>query len=268
MLKLLAPLTALMLAASSAPAQELFISHKEHPAPSTPAAVLESEVAIDFSLLRQPSAELELAMPDGNRYTALSTDFEQRPDGMTWRGYVPWQGLEMPASATFTVHDDLLVATISTPDGIYEIRPRPDRSHLLTKVDRSGLPDCAGAAATPDLEHPIPKSAGLAGPATTAAQAETGEKAQARIDVLAIYSPGARARYGGHGQIRARIQHAVDTANSAFTNSATRPRVALPPRPRNGDFSVQFPRSRFSAPSSTDPRLTRCGRRGSGSRLH
>ncbi len=227
MLKPLVPLTALMLAASSAPAQELFFSQKAHPVPSTPAAVLESEVAIDLSLLRQPSAELALTMPDGNRYTAISTGFEQRLGGTTWRGYVPWPGLEMPAIATFTVHGDLVVATVSTPDGIYEIRPRPDRSHLLTKVDRSNLPDCAGAALTPDLEQPIPKSAGVAEPLTIVAGEEIIEKAQARLDVLAIYSAGARARFGGHSQIRARIQHAVDTANSAFINSGTRPRVAL-----------------------------------------
>ncbi|MEM7350090.1 MAG: PKD domain-containing protein [Acidobacteriota bacterium] len=231
MLKPFLSLTLLISLASSAAAQELFLSQKALSVPSSSVALLENQVAIDLSLLQQPSAKIILDLPDGNRYEVLSTGFEQRLDGgTTWRGEVPWQGLEMPAGVTLTVHDSLVVGTISTPDGTYEIRPQADRSHRLAKVDRSHLPDCAGGV-QPEVAYEASQAPLATLPAidsSTAATELTGipQKASS-IDVLAIYSSGARNLRGGHSQIRALIQHAVDFANSSFGNSATSPRVVL-----------------------------------------
>ncbi|MCP3962092.1 MAG: PKD domain-containing protein [bacterium] len=221
--------SALLLAASPSTAQELFFAQKTLAVAADPTAIIETEVGVDLSLLRRNVESLELSLPDGDHYRAGRTGFEQRSDGgVTWWGSIPVAELEMPASVTLTVHDGLLVASITTPAGNYEVRPRADRSHVLRKVDRTSQPDCGGAVAPPELVvESQPKDSGMDAAPIESSELDSENKATARIDVLAIYSAGARSYAGGHSQIRAVIQHAIDATNSAFVNSSAAVRVAL-----------------------------------------
>ncbi len=227
--RVIATLSVLAVTAFPLSAQELFVARKVLPVTKSPVAVIEAEVAVDIDLLRQRPESLDLSLPDGDRYRAELTSFEQREGGVTWRGTIHGQELDVPASVTLTVHDGLLMGTIVTTSGIYEARPRPDRSHTLMKVDRSDQPDCDGAVvpevAGDDIAPEVAKSIDAA--AITTVDGAVDPKATAQVDVLGVYSPSARAFLGGHSQIYASIQHAVDAANSAFINSAANVRVNL-----------------------------------------
>ncbi len=215
-------------------AQELFVASKLLPVAKSQVALIEAEVAVDVGLLHQRPEVLDLSLPDGDRYQAELTSFEARESGVTWRGTIRGQEFDVPASVTFTVHDGLLVGSIVTAGGIYEARPQPDRSHILSKVDRSSQLDC-GEVLLPEVvdvepagsdEQPKLPSLGEIQP-VLGSVLEIEPKAISRVDVLGIYSPSARIFFGGHRQMVANIQHAVDVANSAFINSAADVRLTL-----------------------------------------
>ncbi|MEM7584932.1 MAG: PKD domain-containing protein [Acidobacteriota bacterium] len=239
MLKSILPLCLVLCLAANTAAQELFVTHKAQAPGTSPMALVEAEVTIDRELLRQPTDKLILVLPDGNRFEALLAEFEQRADGgTTWWGQVPWRDLELPASVVLTLHDELVAGTISTPDGIYEIRPQRDRSHRVSKVDRSAELTCGGAVpsqtasnlavlASPGLVREEVEPHGIAHSWDALGGLDAIPEKTSTIEVLAIYSSGARAFLGGHSQIQTLIQHAVDYASSAFRNSATSVRVSL-----------------------------------------
>ncbi|MEM7588040.1 MAG: PKD domain-containing protein [Acidobacteriota bacterium] len=220
-----------LLLASASSASQLFRSQQLLTKTVTPSATLEAKVSVDLDLLRGNPEFLDLALPDGDSHRAERTGFERRPDGVTWRGTIAGQEIDAPATVTLTVHEDLLVGSILTASGLYEARPQRDRSHTLMKVEYSGELDCAGAEHPPLTKnvHNHAEAAGLTEADevvwTTTPEGEL--KATARVDVLAIYSPSARAHFGGHSQIVASILHLFDAANSAFINSSVNVRVSM-----------------------------------------
>ena len=220
LLRLLLP--ALFFAITTAPtsARELFLRQQAKDAPSSPTAVLEDEVTVDLSVLREGSQEIVLTLPDGDRHVVTRTGFEQRDDGVTWRGHIPWRGLDLPAAVTLTQHEDLVLGTFSTPEALYELRPRPDRSHVLAKIGSSEHETCAGA--------PVPDELAQTSDASEPPSGATGTPDKNPIlDVLAIYSPESRNFLGGPSQMLAFIRHSIDYTNTSFANTGVGARVRL-----------------------------------------
>lgn len=202
---------ALFLVAAAAPGQvtELYrLKSRAAAVPElSPAAVRAIGIEpISPGLLRSHRSTLTLPMPGGTTLLATPAGFEDRGPSFTWRGrIVRSDGGE--GMVILTVHKGLLSGAIFSPPEVWILRPRSDRSHLLVEVSQDRLPGCGVGFDALGWEMPaVPPLAGRL-PGTV------------MVDVLALYTPGARAGAGGVDQIEALILNAAGVANAAFAAS-------------------------------------------------
>ncbi len=188
----------------------------------------ERRIAVDTSVLASVGEiPFRMRLLDERDYEMQATEIERRgPASFAWRGKVVDPILGEVGTATLTVMGDLMAGFVVTTDGLYEIEPGAAGEHRLLQVE-SGVESCGGAI-QPDLPPKSPSQRQAARmearmAARTAAQAA----APVRLDLLAVWTPEARANLGGGRQIQVVIQNAVDVANTAFANSQIDARINL-----------------------------------------
>jgi hypothetical protein len=136
---------------------------------------------------------------------------------MVWRGRLQSDG---GSKVTLTFHEGILFGHIQNGSDAYIIRPQGGRTVVEMLDTDSFAPEWGHDAATHGHEMVPPVSGGdtiqesAAGAAPAAAADGT-----VQIVLMSVYTPQARAAAGGTPQIQARIQAAVDQANTAFVNS-------------------------------------------------
>jgi PKD repeat protein len=150
-----------------------------------------------FILVKLPGAGIV-------RFT--QTDYEYRGNGNAlWLGNSPDH---TDSSAIFTLHEGKLVARIGLEGDLYLIKPGPGSLHTAVLLDEESFPEC-------DINSQEETSV----PASTHQAGSSGEESQYLIDLLSVYTPGARDKAGGVSEVEAMIQAAVDNANTAFIES-------------------------------------------------
>lgn len=177
---------------------------------SSPAAVEEYEISLDLDLIRSPAPVLSLALPGAGVLTAHLSEIERRAgDSLTWTGRLGSAIGTNGRNVVLTLENGLLSGIVFLADRTFLIVPRAGGGHRLATVDPDLFPECSGAEVPPTLgssaSHVHGKTLKLAGSTT--------------VDVLAVYTPAARAAAGGASEIEATIQSAVDVANAAYRNS-------------------------------------------------
>ena len=132
-----------------------------------------------------------------------------------WSGHVP--GAPM-SSVTLVAVDGMLQGSIRTLDASWSIEPSAGGPlHVVRQIDGSALP-----RELPPLEAPVGLAA-LAGDPPVMAADDGGT-----IDVLVLYTPGARGSAGGSDSaVQARIALGIAETNTAYANSGITPRLRL-----------------------------------------
>ena len=199
--------------------------------PASIAAVREQSIRIDFDRLNFETARIfKLPLLDGKVYEAVRRESEgfQRlaPDEYVWAGKLygedDWSG-----DVILTVNAGALSGLIYSPNGVYEIVPQPNLTHVLVELDQSRFPACGGAAPVDSskltAESKAPAIERESALDQSVALADNGTQ----IDVLVIYTGQVRQALGGKPQADAFAQQAVTVANTAYLNSGITPRLRL-----------------------------------------
>ena len=213
----------LQAAASTVPGQE----------PAAEGVVRSRAVAIDVATLpdprvraqlaREPSLTLEL-FPDTS-IEAVFDRFDPNPNGVTWVGHLAGAPF---SPVTLVYGGGLLAATLSTPDGQFQIRPASEAArranpqasgqmHLVTQIDTTQLP----REAEP-VQVVLP--AGDGSPATDPAMMADPAGV---IDVMVIYTVTAQLRAGGETAMLNLINLSISETNTSYGNSDIVQRLRL-----------------------------------------
>lgn len=141
-------------------------------------------------------------------------------------GRVAWMGeLEGVAWSSVTLVIDrenrAITGSITYPGGVYQIQHTGGGVHSITKLDPSYGAD--------DVVVDPREDAGFDEASKTDTQAGAASSADsgARIDVLVVYTPAARAAAGGATAMQSLIDLAVAETNQSYQNSGITPRVRL-----------------------------------------
>jgi len=165
---------------------------------------------LELAALAAPRFALEL--PGGPRIVARRERVERRADDdWSWFGRIEGDG---GGDVLLAVRRGRVAGLLYGALGVYQIAPAPSDRHRLAELDFASFPECAGA-----VEPRLPATAGgsedpLADPFD-------------EIEVMVLYTPQALASAGGHNEVRAIAQAAVDATNTAWTNSQVVPRMHL-----------------------------------------
>ncbi len=180
-------------------------------------------VDVDTDLLASGATRFWLDIPGRADMLAEQDGMEQRGSGnLMWRGRV---ASESDSRIVITRHNGLVVGMIQSGDDSYTIYPGPNGESILEKIDHSTFaPEWGHDDPSRDKVPPaVPAVEGAPGAdsTTTTISSEPATSADAadQILLMSLYTAQARDAVGGVAQIEARIQAAVDQANTAFQDS-------------------------------------------------
>jgi fibronectin type 3 domain-containing protein len=152
-------------------------------------------------------ARLQLRLPGAGSVIAQRMRVAESQGRMTWVG--EFEGL--PGSMiSLTASDGIVAGFFDDGEKIFELGPGPGGLHQIYQIDADGLPGF-GHPSAPEL---LGGTAEASGPVTAAASIIQ--------DLLVVYTPASRQRYGGADPtpVENRIISAVEAANQAYQNSA------------------------------------------------
>jgi hypothetical protein len=193
---------------------------RQRPVPTAPGrhARLAHIGDLDEEILSIGPEQLTIEVPGKPELRVHRVGMDRRgARNMVWRGRLQSDG---GSKVTLTFHEGILFGHIQNGSDAYIIRPQGGRTVVEMLDTDSFAPEWGHDAATHGHEMVPPVSGGdtiqesAAGAAPAAAADGT-----VQIVLMSVYTPQARAAAGGTPQIQARIQAAVDQANTAFVNS-------------------------------------------------
>ena len=169
-------------------------------------------VRLHSALLQAPTPRLSIDL-DGEARELVRTHFERRGDSFLWRGEIAGREGSL---AIFTTRRGLTSGLLVDLERAWRVVPATAGVSVIGEVDPDRFHGCGarGEDALPRLTSAATASAG-------------GGAGPAQLDVLALYTPEAKAQAGGTAPIEALIENAVDLANVAFANSGVQARARL-----------------------------------------
>lgn len=179
----------------------------------SPAATAAQRIRVDAAALRLAPA-LELALPGGHRHVVEVTAREVRSGGDVW--LLGSLRNEPTAQVSLSLTGGHLGGLVSAPEGNYEITSAADGSQVVVALNQDAFPECA----TSEVDR--------VDAALGEAVAVPSVDLPRHTDVLIVFSPQAHTALGNTlPQTRAFAQSMVDSANTAFRNSAMTTRFRL-----------------------------------------
>ena len=136
---------------------------------------------------------------------------ERIQKGMTWVGRLPDQPL---SDVVLTVYDGILTGSVTWPDASYRITVEGGRT-VVQQLDHSQFPENGCFEEVPGGALDVP------------ARPEAATDDGSFVDVVVVYTPAARAAYGGTSAILSAINTAVTETNTGYANSGVIQRVRL-----------------------------------------
>ncbi len=180
--------------------------------------------AVKEEVQNRGSGALEIATKEKGRLTAKIERVIPNWGG----GYSLSGQLDGYPEGTFmaTAHGDVLVASIRTGEGDFDVVLNRDGTQEIRHVDISMLPGCAGAPAPPAAAKAQNRAFPAASPPDVAEEPIMEEGPQAAsdgdmtvIDVMVVYTASARGKLGGTSGTIASINQSINGANQAFSAS-------------------------------------------------
>ena len=166
--------------------------------------------SINQAIFAQGANQLMIGLPEQNSISVIEKSFSiVTTEHSKWIGTVSG---DPDSSVAITNYKGVSMGRIETGGRVYLLKPAGQKDYIIEELDILAFPDCdtdfQNVIRSPDNSpdtHRFDSSASVADPVV--------------IDLLAVYTPAARAKNGGHLGIQALIQAAVDNANLAFTDS-------------------------------------------------
>lgn len=192
--------------------------HLAEPGSDEAARSLTSHIDLaDPAQLRDADA-WQLPLPDGTSLVAYALQQAAAPGsatlGTSWHGWIPFpDGAD--GRVTLTLHKGLLFGAVFAPRGSWIIEPDAAGDHHLRRVDPEGFAECS-VAPSPGLVPPL-----------SGEQLPAPGSPLATIDVLTLYTIGAKEGAGGVAQIEGLIANAVAVTNDAFVESDVAARLEV-----------------------------------------
>lgn len=174
---------------------------------------------VDEAVLSVGPARITIPVPGQPDLVVERQGYEARSArSRVWRGRGE---TDRSAKVTLTQHEGLLFGHIQKGHESFTIRPGPNGSTIVEKLDPDSFaPEWGHDAATHGHDKVPPASWGDTmqeiSPTDPTATAMDGTL---QIVLMSVYTPQARAAAGGTTQIQGQIQSAIDQANTAFINS-------------------------------------------------
>ena len=183
---------------------------KDRPVPA--ARARKARVRLD--VLNTPSFSLNLF--DNVEHVVKRTKVD-RPDAdrLLWHGHTDEGG-----QAIFAVVNGVMTGTVFLDGRSFEITSDPDGDYTIAELDPAAFP-----TEDPPLDAPD-AAADQAGTGQTGA-ATIAADGLVEIDVMVVWTPGARVATGGTAAIQSVVLAAVANANLAYTNSLVGARLRL-----------------------------------------
>ena len=193
---------------------------RQQPVPTAPGrhARLAHIGDLDEGMLSIGPEQLTIEVPGKAELRVHRVGMDRRgPKNMVWRGRLESDG---SSKVTLTFHEGFLFGHIQNGSDMYIIRPQGGRTVVEMVDTDSFAPEWGHDAATHGHEM-VPPVSGGDPIQESAAAAATGTAADGTVQIvlMSVYTPQARAAAGSTAQMQARIQAAVDQANTAFINS-------------------------------------------------
>lgn len=159
---------------------------------------------------------IELNLFDDAVYTAeLDRVDGDMVSGYVWVGHIPG---EWGSTVTLAVHESgIMSGTIITIGGVYEIRLHQSGGHVIHQIDQSVYREA----------EPQNDFDGGSGEQDTADAVADSDETGDTIDVLVVYTDGARRYEGGTAAMHALIDNAISTSNTTYGNSGITQRLRL-----------------------------------------
>ena len=194
---------------------------RQQPVPTAPGrhARLAHIGDLDEGILSMGPEQLTIEVPGKAELRVHRVGMDRRgAKNMVWRGRLESDGR---SKVTLTFHEGFLFGHIQNGSDMYIIRPQGGRTVVEMVDTDSFAPEWGHDAATHGHEMVPPVTGGDTIQDSTAAAAPTAAAADGTVQIvlMSVYTPQARAAAGGTTQMQARIQAAVDQANTAFINS-------------------------------------------------
>jgi hypothetical protein len=139
-----------------------------------------------------------------------------RRNGYVWKGSL----LDLPGEASIAVQDGVMTGTVFANDTVYEIRYRGNGEHEVREIIPSEFPSDDDPSADVAIDVPDVPGSGASG-------AQVAGDSGSQIDVMVVYTNGARASVGGTAAMQSLIDLALANANTAYANSGVTQRVRL-----------------------------------------
>ncbi len=217
---IVAAAASVFLLAGGVDAQAQIKLFRQSPVPTTPGrhARLAHIGDLDEGAVSMGPEELTIEVPEKSALSVRRVGMERRGTrNMVWRGRLQSQ---RGSHVTLTFHEGVLFGHIQSGSDIYIIRPQGGRTVIESLDTHSFPPEWGHDPATHGHEMVPPVTGGDTIQESTA-PAAPGATADGTVQIalMSVYTPQARAAAGGTAQIQARIQAAVDQANTAFINS-------------------------------------------------
>lgn len=191
----------------------------------------EQPVRIDLAALA--SRRVLIPLLDGQTVVADRTDLEVRGSGdFAWRGRIAGLLGKAAGDVTLTVRDGRVLGRIVVPGAAWRIVPAPEGGHRMEALEEMPLDEPETLDLVPLSEilqdEEIDRQEEDGGvPRLLSAPARKGGPIS-RFNVIAFYTPEARAAIGGEALMRQFLQHEVDLANTAYANSQIQVRLEMP----------------------------------------
>jgi len=215
--------------ANEPPPQPLFLSSNEAPlVPPAPTDVRYRPVTINTAILGgsngQPtlaSSRLSLNLFTDVEYTAVRDQAQHNLYGsFSWMGHL--EGVPY-SQVSLVLKDGVLVGSVASPEGIYEVRYYAGATHLVYELDQAAFPD---EHIEDGHDHEGDDVEGEEnGHAAAASFVPTDDGSI--IDVMVVYTPNARNGAGGTTAIENTIDMAIDWTNTSYQNSQVIHRLNL-----------------------------------------
>lgn len=184
-------------------------------------------VVVDTSLLQKPASAdaalgivIRLELFGGESYVVDADSIESMDGGgAVWQGHIQGQA---DGTVTLATRDNATAGTIRASGRLYRLTYAGDGVHLLEEMPL--VEPMTEALPIPvDDSQPETDSGPDGDESGQAVSADSGSV----VDILVVYTPASRARYGGSAGIEALIDLAVAETNTAYANSLINTRLSL-----------------------------------------
>ena len=193
------------------------------------------------NLMSQAQVGLNL-FPDVTYIGEIDRREENSPNSYSWIGR-----LKHKDSGYFylVVSDDVFIAHIASPDGIYEVSLAGDDLYQVTEIDQAQFEE-----ALPIVQDNLDKR-------DSTPDVTVGADLSDRIDVIVLYTTAARIAEGSTAAMNARVDLAITETNDSYGNSGITPRLNLVYKgeisyTESGDMSTDLARLRNKSDGSID----------------